>query len=395
MIQLWNRLRKSRLIQSETIIPTSGSFAFLVLFLFYAIIPSHVQRAWEFLLSVGAYATEFVYTSKIFENPTLVLLGLTIPIFVLTVTFVGKAARTAKTLSAEIEKSKTAEYEEKIKALRATIDQNSHDPKNLKQQVTELEVLKNQSTRAVKQIEHKYGALGLEHAVLRPSLAFFVSYAFQKIMSSSIATWQNELYLFIALVALIYGISKVVMTLSVVEELLLKTDSDQSKELRDAIVDTFKAIIPNDDNAQKSVTELKKALLEIEEGRKPKPSISFVGDKPIKVAANSEVTVAFDVNLSATGAPEANDVYIFIIVEPAIEILPLPAGTYRLVTQNEDYAIPKGRSAYFGIDKVRRQISCRREFKLKTGAAGTFKLQYRIGCDGYAEEAKKTTIVVS
>lgn len=335
----------------------------------------------------------FVYTG-VLENPTLVILGLTVPIFILTVTFVGRAGLLAKTQSEELQRLESKEFEDRIHSLQESIKENGHDTKALRKQVLELEALKAKSARNAKRIDTKYASLGLEHAVLRPSLALFLSYVFQKLISGSLSFGQDGLLLFLAIICLIYGLAKVATTLAVVEEILLRTDSDESKELRETLIDTFKAVFPASDTTEKSIKELKKTLLQIEKQKRPQPSIWFQEGMPIKLAANGDFKLAFSINLSEDGASEANNAFAFIITDPEIEVLPSANNAYSVNQQDKDYILPLGNTAFFEIGKIRRMIKCTRTVQIRTKKSGKYRLLYRVGCDNYAEKMKETTIIV-
>lgn len=366
----------------------------LVVFLLRKLSPYYFEILWQFTFVLGRGVINYFVTTPFLEGPTLVLMGTTIPIFILTVTLLGKATKVAKEQHAKEEEKSTKEYDEKIKDLKDKIITNPRDTAALGNQVNELEKAKQSSGIESARIERRYQALGLECAVIQPSLAMLFSFCLQKALGASHGAVINGLLLILSLCAFTYGLVKIILTLVVVEEISGRNEEDKRSELREVVTAALSLERGKDVESPKALEEaLMSTLKAIDDKKSLHPRILFDG-QPFVFPSMSEGKILFMVNLDEQAPPEVSNATVMLIVSPAIEIL--GSSEYRVMKQRASYTIPLGNTAIFDLGKIRKHLHYDYStLNIRTTDPGVYSLHYKVDCDDYAESVKSVEIVVT
>jgi len=208
-------------------------------------------------IAIKITAIDFSIVAKLASSFTIVLLGITVPIFVFTVTLIGNAARLAKEQQATTEQENKEGFDKDIADLNKKLEKIlPAGIAELKEQISNLEIKRRYTEDKIKKIEAKYASLGLKNSVLVPAEFFILSLLFNNFF---ISLSGNHLWQFISVVSglffLYLGIRKIIFTLEVVQEVSLIADSRRSEELRNSLIEALKTV---------------------EGEREPKPIVKFV-----------------------------------------------------------------------------------------------------------------------
>ncbi len=191
---------------------------------------------------------------------------------------------------------------------------------------------------------------------------------------------QSVLWIFfifcIALVFISFGIFKVIFTLQSVQEFSLNTkEEDQTKQSQTKI---------KQGQTKQIKDALIKALRVVEEGKEPKPHISFKGEPPFIFKPDTEGVIKFEVNLKNSGNIEAKHVDAWFLFSPEVEIL--ESENYSSpFKQGPSHLIPNANTIIYKFDVIRRHTVSSGTIKIKTTIPGIFKLRYKVECDGHSE----------
>lgn len=311
------------------------------------------------------------------SNIALLLIGVIITIFVLSVTLLGKAAKISRETKAETEQKSRQEFEKHIELLRQKIKNKPDDIGGLKEEIEILETKRDYARNVVVELDRKYNALGLKESVLIPGGLFLMSILFSNwvILVGRNIIWHSASF-FIALASLSFGVQKIIFSLQSVQEFSLNTkDEDQIKQNKPK----------QTQNQSKQIRDaLVKALRVVEESKEPKPYITFKEDPPFLFKPNTEGVIKFEVNLKKTGNIEAKNVDAWFMFSPEIEIL--ESTNYSApFKQGPTHLIPNANTIIYKFDVVRKHTTTNGIIKIKTTAPGIFKLRYKVECDGHGE----------
>ena len=308
---------------------------------------------------------------------SMLLLGITIPIFVFTVTLLGNAAKLAREQKETTEQQNKKEFDEEISGLNKEITEHLGDTSllaTLKEKISDIEAKKKFTEDKLKKIENKYNVLNLKNSVFIPGGIFIVSIFFQKVLVfvSSNKLWQSAILL-IGLGILGVGIKKVAVLLSVVQEVSIDDGERKSEELKNSLIN---------------------ALETIEDKKEPKPFLKFNEKAPFILKSNTENEIDFQVSLKLPGGTEARNVSLWILSSPEIEILP-GFGHGNSFKQGRSYPIPNANTViYDNIESLRNNVKCAKKIKIKTSVAGNYKLRYMINCDNHTGTDQDIDIIV-
>jgi len=335
---------------------------------FYSFIEKIVA---SFLLVNYSSVTNFL------SDISMLLLGVTIPIFVFTVTLLGNAAKLAKEQKENEEQKNKKEFDEEIVGLTKELTEHAGDEtllSTLREKISRLEAKKKFTEEKLKEIENKYSILNLKNSVFIPGGIFIVSIFIQKVavFLSGNKVWQS-IILILGLFVLSLGVKKIAILLSVVQEVSIDDGERKSEELKNSLIN---------------------ALETIEDRKEPKPYIKFKEKAPFIFKTNTENEIEFEISLKKLGGSEAKNVNLWILSSEELEILP-GIGYKQPFKQNKSYSIPNANTViYDNIEIVRRNVACNKKVKIKATSAGNFKLRYMVNCDNHVGVDQDIDVIV-
>lgn len=265
----------------------------------------------ENLVNVILSNVDFIYTKfilinfyllgGIISNLALVLIGIIITVFILTVTLSGRATRLAKEKKMETEQKSKQEFVKNIKDLKKKLDENPEDLESIKKQISDLEEKKKYLENQLKELEIRYNAFGLKEGVFMPGGLFLISLIFGNwiILISQNQIWHFASFL-LALAFLVLGIKKIISSLYAISDVSLNSDDYQFDQLQNALT---------------------QALKTVESEKEPKPSIIFEEKPPFIFKANTEASIKFSIDLLKPGNMEAKNVDVWFLSSPEIVLL--------------------------------------------------------------------------
>lgn len=344
--------------------------------------------------SLASFLSTFTFPALssvvvLISNINLLLLGVTIPIFVFTVTLLGNAAKISNEEKTAAEEVNKKQFDEEILALNEQVKTNPHDLNGLKEKISVLETKKKFTAEKIKDIENKYKSLTLQDAVLVPGVYLVASLAVLNILIplNSSLIW-TALIICIGTIPLLLALRKVITTLRAVQEVSLNLDGSEEKEiinsinnLRIAVIETLRVYKDEKKGMRDSVLE---ALKAIEDQKEPKPYVQFTEKSPFLLKIGVETEFAFVINLrTPDGNEQADNVDAWFIISPEIEILPGPYG--KPFQQRQSYSIPNANTVIYRVSRVRKYTRTAGSIKLKATTSGKFKLITKVNCDGHTE----------
>lgn len=341
--------------------------------------PEETETVKQLLLAYGNAVIVFTANSNFLPSLILVALGVTVPIFVLTVTLVGRAAKISKKKQSEHNQKAQEDKKKKIINLQKRI---AHEPDNIVELESDVTALKEAISKLesdLKSTEARYDSLGFDHAVLRPVLAFILSFFSYSVLAATNNISLQVVSFFASISFLAYGAKKLFVTLNVVQEVSLTSDEEKEKELRSLITERL-------------VGGFVEALKVLEKEKEPIPVIRFENDLPLVLEKGEENEVRFLATLDKSSANEADDIDIFIAFPPEIEII--PRKNYSVKKQSKNFIIPEANSVFFKIEHLKKFTNRSLNVYVKPEVNGTFQFKYRVLCRGHSETLSEGEVIV-
>lgn len=362
-------------------------FAFIVVYICLVLLLSILSlNNVKFSLLIYSYiknlidhfnAFNYLPLTNFLSDISMLLLGVTIPIFVFTVTILGNAVKLAKEQKENTEQQNKKEFDEEIVNLNKEISNNLAQKNlldTLKEKISNIESKKLFTEDKLKKIENKYNTLNLKNSVFVPGSVFILSIFIQKILVpiNDNKLWQS-IIIIIGMFVLSFGIQKIVTLLSVIQEVSIDDGERKSEELKNSLIN---------------------ALETMEDKKEPKPFLKFKEKAPFILKANTENEIEFRILLREPGGSEAKNINLWILLSPELDVLPI-AGYGKSFKQNKSYSIPNANTIiYDDIDIIRTNINCTKKIKIKTTTAGNYKLRYMINCDNHVGTDQDIDIIV-
>jgi cell division protein FtsL len=312
---------------------------------------------------------DFLYLGNLLSDLSIALIGVVITVFILTVTFLGRAAKISKEKRAEVEQKSKLDFDKDIDLLKEKINTKPTEINQLKKQISDLEKKKDFAEKKILGIEQTYSALRLVNVVIKPG-GFFLTSAFltQWFIPMSIGqVWQAGVFC-VAFLCVCLGVKRIISTLVVVQDVSLDgVDDNQLSHIQKGLID---------------------ALRTIESEKEPKPVIKFKEKSPFVLKNNIETFIEFEVDLEQPGNKEARNVNVWFIMSPEIQIIPSNEYTTPFF-QRSSYPIASAVTTIYKFEIVRKHVIARGKIKIKPTSVGTFKLRYKIDCDSHVEPATR------
>lgn len=307
----------------------------------------------------------FYLLGGVISDLALVLIGIIITIFVLTVTLLGKAAKLAEEKKITVEQTNQQEFDKQIIEIEQKLkDHPADNIEELQKNINSLKTKRNYTENQLKQLEAKYNSLGLRKSVLIPG-GFFIT-------SLICGNWlilisQNQVWRFICFVlAAIFlgiGIKNILLSLKVISEVSLSADNYQYEQLQNAFI---------------------QSLRNIESEKEPKPQLRFNTKDPFIFKAQSEQNVDFSIYLSKLGNQEAKNLEIWFCSSAELELLKSNMSD-EPKNQFHTSIIPEANAIRYKLGNLRFGNSYALWLKIKPTKTGAFKLMYKISCDNHVE----------
>lgn len=208
-----------------------------------------------------------VYSTLISINIALIAAALTV--FVISVTFLGRAIKKATDAKIEAQKKQEAESEQSIKMAEKNL--KNKKPEEARK---ELDILRSKNRKLEQKTEaeiERYQSLTAKKCVFYPSLCFTISITLSVLSGNMTSNSIVEILLFVtSILILSLGAYFISMPIIVVGEIAKESDEVNQRSM----VDAFKT-----------------ALVEHENEKKPSFIIKLRNSEPIKINKNDKFTV--------------------------------------------------------------------------------------------------------
>jgi len=302
------------------------------------------------------------------------LLGVTIPVFIFTVAFLGSAIERAKQEEKRAKDKQDQDFQLKINHLENKVKalKESGDSSQLESQLKEIKKMRRLHNKQIKTIKGKYAALEFHHSILLPGVGFLLAMLFSHTSGlNSLNVYLRISFWLAALGSITFGVFKIARSLLLAQEISSTSEELQSKRMTDA----YKAALV----AFKKETEEQLAVVF--------RNISF----PLTCKPLTEITIDFRVVL--TQGKIAHTVELWFFVPDGFELLSPPeSDSWK---QGDDFVVPNIRTIKRGLETIRRGIKGSSSVKFKTpSVAGTYFILYKITSDEYLGDRKQLELVV-
>ncbi|MFC1916044.1 hypothetical protein ACFLW4_05060 [Chloroflexota bacterium] len=315
---------------------------------------------------------EVIYQSVFFI--AIALLAITVAVFVLAVSLLGRAVRLSVREQMIAEQRRKEDTENEIKKIQAKLEQAKSAKKveveDLVKSLRELEVKDRKHRNRLRWIKIKPKLLTANWGALVPgalflSSALFSGYALYYKDSEPVA----DTYAFFSIITLFAGILIVGLALKVIEGVAVT--SEETSFLREK--EMFKA-----------------SLKEIEEEKKPVLILNFSGTQPpFRMKAGSEMGIEFDIGVTAGNI--GRDITIFIYAPPSFKfpkhVRGLPPKGYEKIAEYVCALVDMG--------NILRGIYKKGRLTLRAPSQpANYTLYYGYLCEGYHSALKNFGVAV-
>lgn len=247
------------------------------------------------------------------------LTGVGIAVFTFSVTFLSDAIEESRRKQDEAEKKKATDFELKINDLQNKINEfkSSGNSEGVEKLLKEINHARKTQEKRIKRIRKKYNSLHFRSSILLPSSVFVISYTFSAIYESNQLTLIVGItFWIISLLLLAYGAYRVLLCLSVVQEISLV--ADPKTRMKEAFLLALKE---HDEKKQESINMYF-------------PKQSF----PLKITPGTEVKINYRLEVLIGKSVHNSEAWFFI---PDGFDLVEPTESYR---QADDFVVPNIRT---------------------------------------------------
>jgi hypothetical protein len=299
------------------------------------------------------------------------LLAITITVFVLAVSLLGRAVKLSLEDQEKAENERKADTERTRAELKGTLEQATYNRESLEKSLKEYKKKIEKHDRTLRWIRWKPNFLKANWGVFVPCSFFIIAIgisAFARYQLGQLNTDFQYLYLGLSLFAFSFGTVFICLTLKVIEGVAIT--SEETAFTREA-------------------EAFKKALVEIEEAKNTELNLEFVSSKPpFKVQVNSEMRISCDITIRKGYLAKNPEVYFFV-----------PKGfTFSdksdpIIIRDEKYL------NYISFKKtipdLKKPFGRHISLALKSPSkSGVYQGVYRLNCEGFYSEYIEFEIIV-
>ena len=313
---------------------------------------------------------KLIFDSTFFIGLT--FLGIVVPIFSLSTSFLGHAVEKAKEKAekrreeAEVELRKEFEdLEKKLKKNRESADRTRdvlEESLKIEGDLAKLKASRYNFKKESAQIIKRYDMLKFKDGVLIPGFLFLCTIIFVLLAKICIVTGYANISWVISLVFLSLGVNRVCQNLSVIQEVALSSDKYQQERMFEAI---------------------SKAFERQAESEQPVLELSFK-EKSFRFSKSSEIKINFKVEL--TKGKIARNTEILFLVPKEFDFLDVKSRW----NQDANYFIPNALTAEIDVGDIRRGVSHTQSITIKTPPKAD---KYKIGYNLTSEEFTKREFI--
>lgn len=300
----------------------------------------------------------------------LTFFGIVVPIFALSVSFLGHGLEKAKEKTIKHREEAEKELEKEFKELENRLNEFKNSPGEKKDifvasqkvegDLNKLKKSRKNFERESTKIITRYDLLKFKECVLTTGLAFSFTIIFSLTAKTSNNPKSAFISLLFSLLLLLLGIYRICKCLSVIQEVALSSDKYQQERMYDAIYKAFEAHA---------------------ESEKPELKITFKNlDEPFKFPKATEITLDFTIELTE-GRIAKNTKILFLV--PKDFDFPSRKNKWN---QAANYTLPNALSTEYVVDDVRRGINSSGSITIKTPPnLGDYKICYCLSSEEFFE----------
>lgn len=313
------------------------------------------------------------------QTLSFVLLAIAPAIFIFSVTLLGYAVSRAEQEEKAARENDKENIRNEIAEIERTLKQakSDGDTTALQAKVDDLKKKQEELEQTILEIKEKYTAINLINTVVKPSGAFIASIISGFVASNIEPTFLHGVSLSIVLYVIqfslvAYGIYKLYLSLSLVQEISITKDESSSFE--------------------ETKNAYKQALEEYYDSRKEDVKIWFTDKKfPFTVNMDTNLKISFRVKLTKGSILRNANVWFYI--DDGIELVsPSEESAWR---QSENYNPSSVRTVKISLGDLSIGSNTPRSLKLKTPSfTGKFLLRYEIHADGFKSDSQDVYIEV-
>lgn len=302
----------------------------------------------------------------------LTFLGIVVPIFSLSASFLGHAVEKAKEKAekrrVDVEKELKEEFEkleEKLKESGKSTNRGSDiltESLKIEGELAKLKTSRENFQKESAQIIRRYDMLKFKDGVLMPGFLFLCTIIFSLLAKICILLGYANISWVISLIFLSLGVYRVCQNLSVIQEVALSSDRYQQERMFEAISKAFETQA---------------------ESEQPVLVLSFK-ESPFKFPKSSEIRINFKVEL--TKGKIARAVKILFLVPKEFDFPNINSKW----NQDTDYTIPNALTVEVDIGDMRRGVVHSNSIMIKTPPKSD---NYKIGYNLNSEEFNKREFV--
>lgn len=306
--------------------------------------------------------------SQLLSNTALGVVGLTVAIYVVGVTFLGKASKLQREHQEQARQDSKSKFNAEKEKLTKEISESSREQlPALRDKLKRVEQGLSIADKEIQAIERKYDAINLRHSVIWPSVLSGLAILLQYLREQSfiVIGWSN-LPLIIDLISLalfVLALRYVYNALRSLQFISAESEGYESQQMQDAVY---------------------QALVKVDADKRPNLQLKILNEPPLLLTRGQNFELKYQVNLSKGGAEEAKNVEVWMLFSEGV-IPEQGKGQRKPFKQGNDSAFPNAWTVICDHSLVKWGTITSGSVKLKAEQKGDYVMKYRINCDGVAD----------